>query len=424
MRTIDFFPKTSPEPHFLQRVINNYSIHSKPNTLTGNYILNFCHPLQQNDYYIQSSTNSILFKFTTDKDTEELGFELYYTFVSPENVPDDQRNFTDTYKAIVPVDPRSTGNSNEINSGKSLAYMMITIPLLFFILITCQNIHKHVERFEANGGSDGNNVWYNSDGVLQLSNENIPDNVHRAQNALVVGLLQRRPSVIELSRRLIQEEQLLHGRIRAARDQPPSYETIGYGLGNVQTLNQRPGSAVSAHALLGSEEIPRDSLEMSNSPVPSNRPNSSRSMARLLSIPEITEPSSSSSSLNTTSSIPSFSLATRFKNAFNLRQNQSSHSISPIVASRSGGDNPNLNIRRASAGDALQPNGQLSDFRNGHERNLSGGSGSSTSTIVPRERNVSASFSDNSIVTNLPGYESTVNLVEACGYSGSPREVE
>ena len=92
--------------------------------------------------------------------------------------------------------------------------------------------------------------------------------------------------------------------------------------------------------------------------------------------------------------------------------------------SRSGGDNPNLNIRRASAGDALQPNGQLSDFRNGHERNLSGGSGSSTSTIVPRERNVSASFSDNSIVTNLPGYESTVNLVEACGYSGSPREVE
>ena len=59
--------------------------------------------------------------------------------------------------------------------------------------------------------------------------------VARAQNALMAGLLERRPSVLELASRLVQEDQLYMQARQAIGEQPPSYIDP---LGTQSNLNQ------------------------------------------------------------------------------------------------------------------------------------------------------------------------------------------
>ena len=48
--------------------------------------------------------------------------------------------------------------------------------------------------------------------------------IARAQNALMAGLLERRPSVLELASRLVQEDQLYtQARAASTTDLPPTY---------------------------------------------------------------------------------------------------------------------------------------------------------------------------------------------------------
>jgi len=66
--------------------------------------------------------------------------------------------------------------------------------------------------------------------------------VARAQNALMAGLLERRPSVLELASRLVQEDQLYMQARQAIGEQPPSYiDPLGTQLNSNQAehaLNQ------------------------------------------------------------------------------------------------------------------------------------------------------------------------------------------
>merc|ERR1712071_747167 len=62
--------------------------------------------------------------------------------------------------------------------------------------------------------------------------------VARAQNALMAGLLERRPSVLELASRLVQEDQLYMQARQAIGEQPPSYiDPLGTQLNSNQAEN-------------------------------------------------------------------------------------------------------------------------------------------------------------------------------------------
>ena len=242
------------------RVINNFNIHAWNNRHNsaeamkhqGDYILQFCREMSeklgdQMVFDFTSSTNKVLFSFVSDKDMQKSGFVLHYKFVPIDNMALKIGNYT--MEPINPLILGTTSYSGDTGSNPEQLgprVFFILFPMMFMIFVICHNINKTYELEQLHnqaefGGLGRGGAWYNENGVLELSRENIPNNVHRAQNALVRGLLQRRDSVIDLSRRLIQEDIAINNQEAAARDIPPTYETVlnrmGFGNNSNTTIN-------------------------------------------------------------------------------------------------------------------------------------------------------------------------------------------
>lgn len=131
--------------------------------------------------------------------------------------------------------PSHSGNSN---NNRSDGEKVVPLAMAVMLLLCCIMIGliKQVENDQMEGLAMRELLVQNP----SATNCSYGAQVARAQNALMAGLLERRPSVLELASRLVQEDQLYMQARQAIGEQPPSYIDP---LGTQSNSNQSQGDA-------------------------------------------------------------------------------------------------------------------------------------------------------------------------------------
>lgn len=213
----------------IQKSLPNY-----PSTLEetfGKLIANLCHGdyfsgkiipyLQNGTFSLHSMTDTVLINFITDKDVQKSGFRLQLQLTPlAENACIECLDYDSVIHDLPKsrLIPSHSGNSNDHgNNGEKVVPLAMAVMLLLCCIMI--GLIKQVENDQMEGMVMRELLVQNP----SATNCSYGAQVARAQNALMAGLLERRPSVLELASRLVQEDQLYMQARQAIGEQPPSY---------------------------------------------------------------------------------------------------------------------------------------------------------------------------------------------------------